>query len=72
MKQELYKVVALIERAQQVAEYKWDTWTEALYCDESTTIKELHMWIKNRTGFAGPHCSEVKIVFAEVWPGESK
>ena len=64
-----FRVVALIERAQQVDQAKWDTWTEALCCDETTTIKELHTWIKNRTGFSGPHCSEVKIVFAEVLGG---
>ena len=64
-----FQAVAIIERAAQVAEYKWETWSEALCCDESTTIKDLHSWIKNRTGFSGPHCLEIKIVFAEVFEG---
>lgn len=63
----IVKPVVLMKRAQQLSETEWDVWQEALTVNMDTTIQELYDWVKNRSGFSGPHCGELNILFSEIW-----
>ena len=58
--------IALVDRAAQTGPDEFATWQNGKVCSLDTTIGELYEWVKERTGFSGPHCSHVTIMFAEA------
>jgi len=62
----IVRPVAVIKRAAQIGNGQFDVWDEGLSCTMDTKVGEIYQWIKTRTGFSGPHCAEVRLLFTEV------